>query len=85
MRTARALVAQLAADEVLVTGVDASVSFHVPRRLLGSRMQTLSAEERTYENGTWKPCGSGTVKKPTVGYSSRKATIRRCEYGCLGS
>jgi hypothetical protein len=50
-----ALVAQLAADEFLVTGVDASVSFHVPGRLPGARMQILSAEEGAYENGTWKP------------------------------
>lgn len=49
-----ALVAQLGPDEFLVTGVDASVSFHVPRRLPGLRMQILSAEEGSYQNGTWK-------------------------------
>lgn len=49
----RALVAQLAADEFLVTGVDASVAFHVPGRLPGLRMQILRAEEGAYENGTW--------------------------------
>ncbi len=50
----RALVAQLAPDEFLVTGVEASVAFHVEGRLPGLRMQILSAEEGTYENGVWK-------------------------------
>lgn len=49
----RALVAQLGPDEFLVTGVDASVAFHVPGRLPGLRMQVLRAEEGGYENGTW--------------------------------
>jgi hypothetical protein len=38
-----------------VTGIDASVSFHVPGRLPGLRMQILSAEQGSYENGVWKP------------------------------
>jgi Domain of unknown function (DUF5597)/Glycosyl hydrolases family 35 len=50
-----ALVAQLGPDEFLVTAIDASVSFHLPGRLPGLRMQILSAQEGTYENGTWKP------------------------------
>jgi hypothetical protein len=50
-----ALVAQLGPDEFLVTGVDASVSFHVPGRLPGLRMQILSAQEGSYDNGVWKP------------------------------
>jgi Domain of unknown function (DUF5597)/Glycosyl hydrolases family 35 len=50
-----ALVAQLSPDEFLVTGVDASVSFHIPGRLPGMRMLILSAEQGTYENGVWKP------------------------------
>ncbi len=50
-----ALVAQLGPDEFLVTGVDASISFHLPGRLPGLRMQILSAEEGSYENGVWKP------------------------------
>jgi hypothetical protein len=50
-----ALVGQLGPDEFLVTGVDASVSFHLPGRLPGLRMQILSAEEGSYENGVWKP------------------------------
>ncbi len=50
-----ALVAQLGPDEFLVTGIDASVSFHVPGRLPGLRMQILSAEQGSYDNGVWKP------------------------------
>ncbi len=50
-----ALVAQLGPDEFLVTGVDASVSFHVPGRLPGLRMLILSAEEGAYDKGVWKP------------------------------
>ncbi|HEU5231464.1 MAG TPA: DUF5597 domain-containing protein [Terriglobales bacterium] len=49
-----ALIAQLGADEFLLTGVDASVSFHLPGRLPGLRMQVLSAEQGTYEQGQWK-------------------------------
>ena len=49
-----ALVAQLGPDEFLVTGVDASVSFHLPGQLPGMRMQILSAEEGSYQNGVWK-------------------------------
>jgi hypothetical protein len=50
-----ALVAQLGPDEFLVTGVDASISFHLPGRLPGLRMQILTAQEGSYQNGTWKP------------------------------
>ena len=49
-----ALVAQCGADEFLVTGADASVSFHIPGRLPGMRMQILSAEEGSYDHGVWK-------------------------------
>lgn len=49
-----ALVGQLGPDEFLVTGVDASIKFHVPGRLPGLRMQILSAEQGVYENGAWK-------------------------------
>ena len=49
-----ALIAQLGPDEFLVTGVDASVSFHLPGRAPGMRMQILSAEEGAYQNGVWK-------------------------------
>lgn len=50
-----ALVGQLGPDEFLVTGVDVSVSFHLPGKPPGQRMQILSAEEGTFENGAWKP------------------------------
>ena len=50
-----ALVAQLGPDEFLVTGIDASVSFHLPGRPPGIRMQILAAEEGAYQNGVWKP------------------------------
>jgi hypothetical protein len=50
-----ALVAQTGKDEFLVTGIDASVSFHLPGRLPGMRMQILSAEEGSYDQGVWKP------------------------------
>jgi len=50
-----ALVAQLGPDEFLVTGIDASVIFHLPGKLPWMRSEVLSAEEGTYENGVWKP------------------------------
>ena len=50
-----ALVAQLGQNEFLVTGVDVSVSFHLPGRLPGMRMQILAAEEGWYQDGAWKP------------------------------
>jgi beta-galactosidase GanA len=50
----RAQVAQLSANEFLVTGIDASVSFHLPGKLSGQQMQIMRAEEGHYENGTWK-------------------------------
>lgn len=50
-----ALVAQLGPDEFLVTGVDASVVFHLPGKLPWIRSQILSAEQGTYESDAWKP------------------------------
>ena len=50
----RALVAQLGPNEFLVTGMDASVSFHLPAKLPGQQMQIMRAEEGKYENGRWK-------------------------------
>jgi hypothetical protein len=38
-----------------VTGVDASVSFHLPGKLPWIRSQIVSAELGAYENGVWKP------------------------------
>jgi hypothetical protein len=49
------LIAQLGPDEFLVTGVEASISFHLPGRLPWIRSQILSAEQGVYENGVWKP------------------------------
>jgi hypothetical protein len=50
-----ALVAQMGPDEFLVTGVDASVIFHLPGKLPWIHSQIISAEQGTYENGVWKP------------------------------
>src|SRR5258708_10471750 len=50
-----ALVAQLAPDEFLVTGVDASVSFHLPGKLPWMRSEIITAEQGVYENDEWKP------------------------------
>jgi hypothetical protein len=50
-----ALVAQLGPDEFLVTGVDASVAFHLPGKLPWMRSEILSAEQGAYENGVWTP------------------------------
>jgi hypothetical protein len=52
---AAALVARLGPDEFLVTGVDASVIFHVPGKLPWMRSQIITAEQGVYENGVWKP------------------------------
>ena len=49
----RALVAQLAADEFLVTGVDARIKFELGSKESGN-VQILRAEEGRYENGNWK-------------------------------
>jgi hypothetical protein len=50
-----ALVAQLGPDEFLVTGVDASISFHLPGKLPWIHSQIVTAEQGTYENGVWTP------------------------------
>jgi hypothetical protein len=50
-----ALVAQLGPDEFLVTGVAASVNFHLPGKLPWIRSEMVSAEQGVYENGVWKP------------------------------
>jgi hypothetical protein len=50
-----AVVAQLGPDEFLVTGVDASVSFHLPGKLPWMRSEIITAEQGVYENGVWKP------------------------------
>jgi len=50
-----ALVAQLGADEFLVTGVDASVIFHLPGKPAWMHSEFLAAEQGMYESGVWKP------------------------------
>ncbi|HEY2468668.1 MAG TPA: DUF5597 domain-containing protein [Terracidiphilus sp.] len=50
-----ALVAQLGPDEFLLTGVDASIVFHLPGKQPWIRSQILTTEQGTYENGVWKP------------------------------
>jgi hypothetical protein len=50
-----ALVAQLGPDEFLVTGLDASVVFHLPGKQPWIRSQILTTEQGTYKNGVWKP------------------------------
>jgi len=50
-----AIVAQVGPDEFVVTGVDASISFHLPGKLPWMRSEILSAEEGSYEKGVWKP------------------------------
>ena len=52
---AAAVIAQLGPDEFLVTGVDASIVFHLPGKQPWMRSQIVSAEQGTYENGVWKP------------------------------
>lgn len=50
-----ALIIQLGPDEFLVTGVDASISFHVPGKLPWMRSEIVTAEQGVYESGQWKP------------------------------
>jgi hypothetical protein len=50
-----ALIARVGSDEFLVTGVDASVSFHLPGKLPWMRSEIITAEQGVYDNGTWKP------------------------------
>jgi hypothetical protein len=50
-----ALVAQLGPNEFLVTGVDASIVFHLPGKLPWIRSQIVAAEQGTWENGVWTP------------------------------
>ncbi|MGH9604896.1 MAG: DUF5597 domain-containing protein [Terracidiphilus sp.] len=52
---AAALVAQLGPNEFLVTGVDASVIFHLPGKLPWIRSEIVTAQQGTYEAGVWKP------------------------------
>jgi hypothetical protein len=49
-----ALVARLGANEFLVTGVDASVIFHLPGKQPWIRSQIVTAEQGSYDGGEWK-------------------------------
>jgi hypothetical protein len=50
-----ALIARLGPDEFLVTGEDASISFHRPGKLPWIRSEIIAAEQGVYDNGAWKP------------------------------
>ena len=78
-----ALIAQLGPNEFLVTGIDASVSFHLPGKLPGMRMQILSAEEGTYENGVWTPkrLWNGDETDRGLQFSGESAAVVRIQLG----
>ncbi|HEX4319499.1 MAG TPA: DUF5597 domain-containing protein [Acidobacteriaceae bacterium] len=50
-----AVIAQLGPDEFLVTGIDASVTFHLPGKMAWMRSEIVSAEQGSYQDGVWKP------------------------------
>ena len=50
-----ALIARLGPDEFLVTGVDASVVFHLPGKQPWIRSQFLTVEQGAYDDGEWRP------------------------------
>ena len=50
-----ALIAQLGPDEFLVTGTDASVSFHLMGKQPWIHSEIVTAEQGYFEDGTWKP------------------------------
>jgi hypothetical protein len=50
-----AFIAQLGPDEFLVTGLDASVIFHLKDKKPWMRSQFLTVEQGTFEKGVWKP------------------------------
>lgn len=49
-----ALIARLGPDKFLVTGIDASVVFHLPGEPAWIHSQFLTVEQGNYENGVWK-------------------------------
>ncbi|HWA95894.1 MAG TPA: DUF5597 domain-containing protein [Terracidiphilus sp.] len=49
-----ALIAQLGPDKFLVTGIDASIVFHLPGQPAWIHSQILTAEQGSYESGAWK-------------------------------
>jgi hypothetical protein len=50
-----AVIGKLGSNEFLVTGVDASVTFHLPGQAAWMHSQIVKAEQGAYENGVWKP------------------------------
>jgi hypothetical protein len=50
-----ALIAQLGPDEFLVTGIDASVTFHLAGKQPWAHSQIVTAQQGVYADGTWKP------------------------------
>jgi hypothetical protein len=52
---AAVLIARLGPYEFLVTGEDASISFHLPGKQPWIHSEIITAEQGVYENGVWKP------------------------------
>ena len=50
-----AIVAQIGPDEFLVTGLDSSVTFHLPGKPAWMHSEIVTAEQGVYEVGVWKP------------------------------
>ena len=50
-----AVIGKLGPNEFLVTGMDASVTFHLPGKPAWMHSQIVKAEQGTYANGAWKP------------------------------
>jgi len=50
-----ALIIRIGPDDFLVTGVDVSITFHLPNRLPWSGSEIVTAEQGVFENGVWKP------------------------------
>ncbi|MGA8041305.1 MAG: DUF5597 domain-containing protein [Terracidiphilus sp.] len=50
-----AVIGKLGPNEFLVTGVDASVTLHLPGKPAWMHSQIVKAEQGTYEDGVWKP------------------------------
>ena len=50
-----AVIGKLGPNEFLVTGMDASVTFHLPGKPTWMHSQIVKAEQGTYANGAWKP------------------------------
>lgn len=50
-----AMVAELGPDEFLVTGIDASVTFHLRGKKPWEHSQVLTAQQGVYDAGVWKP------------------------------